>query len=187
MSLFEAINCEQAVSQYCTYGYDPSLYSSSNDCLNNKPCSNASFAQCGDSFNLYIKVKKQSAAKAQNVDLYQVYWDYTPEEEYSMYNEWSNACEYNAAAIHNEALNLSFGLGFVQFQRELGIQTNGLTKNFTRSYLDEFFQTYRTQTLPESGYSEIGAGQSGVEGIFDKKNLLIIGVAALGLLLLNKK
>tara|TARA_R110001599_G_scaffold114103_1_gene279660 strand:- start:928 stop:1491 length:564 start_codon:yes stop_codon:yes gene_type:complete len=187
MSLFEPINCVQSVTNYCTDGYDPSLYSGTNDCLNNKPCSASSFAQCGDSFNSYIKVKKQSAAKAQNVDLYQVYWDYTPAEEYSMYNEWSNACEYNAAAIHIEALNLSFGLGFEEFLRELGVQTNGLTKTFTGSYLDEFFQTYRTQTLPESEYSEIGAGQSGVEGIFDKKNLLIIGGVALGLWLLNKK
>jgi len=187
MSQVQAINCEQSVTKYCTDGYDPSLYSSNNDCLNNKPCSNASFAKCGDSFSSYIKVKKQSAAKSQNVDLYQVYWDYTPAEEYSMYNEWNNACEYNAAAIHIKALNLSFGLDFVEFQKELGVETNGLTKTFTGSYLDEFFQTYRTQTLPESGYSEIGAGESGVEGIFDKKNLLIIGVAALGLLLLNKK
>jgi hypothetical protein len=153
--------------------------------MDNKPCSNASFAQCGASFDSYITVKKQAAAKAQNVDLHQVYWDYTPAEEYSMYDEWSNACEYNAVSIHIESLNLSFGLNFLEFQRELAEETNNLAKSFTGSYLDEFFQTYRTQTLPESSpiYSEYNAG----EGMTNKKTLLIVGVAALGLLLLNKK
>jgi hypothetical protein len=184
MSLFEPINCKQSIIKYCNDGYDPSLYSGTSDCIKNKPCNASSFTQCGASFNSYIRKKKENLAKVQNVSIHQIYWDYTPSEEYSMYDEWNNACEHNAAKIHIEALNLSFGLDFTEFQRELGIITKGLTKSFTESYLDEFFKTYRTQTLPESDYIDLGAGQGGV---FEKKNLLIIGVVGLGLLLINKK
>ena len=185
MSEYQAINCQQAVQQYCNYGYDPALYENYSDCMDNKPCRSDSFSKCGDSFDSFIDRYKKNFIIGLGIrpEQFDEYWDYTAEEELAFYRSWNIACEENAQYLHSKALDLPRGLTYSYFNKQLSRISGNFTRYFTGKYPEEFFDTYTRQELPAASpvYSEHDAG----EGLTNKK-IFLLGGLILGIMLLKK-
>ena len=162
MSQVQPINCEQSLQQNC---------------------SESSFAKCGDVFAEYLRIKKTAFAKELGIAASEIdnYWTYTPLQEYQMYEEWNQACEYNAYKLHQIALTLEDNLKFSEFTTRLKQESNGFTKYFVGLYPDKFYQTYRTRQLPDAPVVVPSEESENTFLNISKKNLLIIGAIGLGL------
>ena len=162
MSQVQPINCEQSLQQNC------------ND---------SGFAKCGDVFAEYLKIKKISFGKELGIAASEIdnYWTYTPLQEYQMYEEWNQACEYNAYEIHKIALSIEDNLEFSEFTTRLKQESQGFTKYFVGVYPNKFYQTYKTRQLPNAPVVVPSEESENTFLNISKKNLLIIGAIGLGL------
>jgi len=182
MSDIQSINCNQLVDNYCNGGYDPSLYSSYDDCINNKKCSDGEFPKCGDGFDQYISLIKRRLAKKQGVTISDLLWYYSPSEEYEMYASWNAACDSNVNELHDIALVMRDGYNFSGFLKELLILSGGLSKSFVEEYQDELFQTYRSRTLPTVVIVKTKVDAKTKPNVLNTKVLIVVGVVAMALM-----